>query len=138
MLVRSGPITTLTASAFSLSWTAPKKTSSVQPRSPLMIAVSCFILLLSVSASAVMQETLAVEELQRAPLLVFANKSDCAGALSSDEVRFFRCYVANHLLPSPLRCPSSRGPGVECASPPDLDDSSLEDSAVLRSHGDRT
>ena len=93
MLVRSGPITTLTASAFSLSWIPPKKTSSVQSRSPLMIAVSCFIFLLSVSASAVMQETLAVEELQRAPLLVFANKSDCAGALSSDEVRLFRCYV---------------------------------------------
>ena len=49
MLVRSGPITTLTASAFSLSWTAPKKTSSVQPRSPLMIAVSCFSIITSVS-----------------------------------------------------------------------------------------
>lgn len=59
------------------------------------LCVVCCVLCVPVTASEVLKVALDAEELQRVPLLVFANKIDCEGAMSSDEVeRDISSYTA--------------------------------------------
>ena len=95
MPVSSGPNTTLAVSAFSSSWMPQTESRLVllyRYHRSIERCLFCtrfclfFFVCVSVTASEVLKAALASDELQQAPLLVLANKIDCDGALSSDEV----------------------------------------------------